>query len=90
MSLSLSLSLSLSFSHLKDIVDPGGWTLIGLSRLTGSECFRRGRLLPHDDLVDVVDQEDQELVGILEAVFEKFYFFFPRKFDDSVLATCCM
>ena len=69
MSLSLSLSLSLSFSHLKDIVDPGGWTLIGLSRLTGSKCFRRGRLLPHDDLVDVVDQEDQELVGILQAVF---------------------
>ena len=39
-----------------------------MARLTRTRCLRRGRLLSHDDLVDVVDQEDQELVRVLSIV----------------------
>ena len=39
--------------------------IIITARLTRTRCLHRGGLLAHDDLVDVVDQEDQELVCVL-------------------------
>ena len=42
--------------------------IIITARLTRTRCLHRGGLLAHDNLVDVVDQEDQELVCVLSIV----------------------
>ena len=66
--------LSLSFqiqsreklkNYLKNVVDPCRRAFIGPACLSRSQCLCWGRLLSHNDLVDVVDQEDQELMRIL-------------------------
>ena len=78
--------------HLKYFIDPGwrGFTVrlswlgvLGLAAVTGVVV-----LLPHDDLIDVIDKEYQELVSVLLHVVIKFNFLLPEPGDEFLGSDC--